>query len=62
MRGRTCIQCIHHRVIHLGVEVDEDGDERPIMEHYCMTASGERRQCDAELEFGCGLFKEKVMI
>ena len=61
MNGRDCRKCVHHHVVHLGVEVDDEGYERPIMDHYCQTASGDRKQCIAELEFGCGLYTERIM-
>lgn len=57
MTPHNCKDCIHHQA-RLREIIMEDGQETPIIDHYCRRDGSERLQPRAELEFGCGLYRE----
>ena len=58
MKPHSCRICQYHEQIRKGIEHTEDGDF-VIHDHYCTLGNQRRKQTEAELEFGCGLFEER---
>ena len=50
-----CLSCVDHRQERIGIEEDEDGNIKPILNHFCQ----DRPLTEAEMVFGCGLWRSK---
>lgn len=50
-----CLDCIYHKQERTGTITDDEGVETPVIKHFCKG----RRLATAELEFGCGLWRNQ---